>query len=47
LTLPVEIIKYVKAQAKAQNITASKFVENVFKEIFAKDEADNKLKKVL
>ena len=46
LTLPVEIIRYVKEQAKAQKITASKFVENVFKEIIAKEEAENKLKKV-
>jgi hypothetical protein len=48
LTLPVETIKYIKAQAKAQKITASQFVENIFEEIIANEEkAERKLKKVL
>ncbi|MES2107596.1 MAG: DUF6364 family protein [Bacteroidota bacterium] len=46
LDLPVETIKYIKKQAKAQKITASQFVENAFREFIANEEAENKLKKV-
>jgi len=47
LTLPVETVKYIKEQAKAQKITVSKYMENIFDQIIQRgEEAENKLKKV-
>jgi hypothetical protein len=46
LTLPVEVVKYIKAKAKERKITASQFVEEIFLNFIAEKEAKNKLKKV-
>ena len=46
LTLPIEIISYVKAKAKERNITVSQFAEELFLKFCAEEEAKNKIKKV-
>jgi metal-responsive CopG/Arc/MetJ family transcriptional regulator len=46
LSLPVDVIKTVKEMAKARNMTASQFVEQVFRDFIAEYESQNNLKKV-
>ena len=46
LTLPVEIIKYIKDTAKEKGITASQLVTEKFLQIVAEEESKEKLKRV-
>jgi predicted DNA binding CopG/RHH family protein len=47
LTLPVEMIKYIKTTAKERGMTASQFVEKVFWDYIAEEEAKgNNLRKI-
>jgi len=46
LTLPVEIIKYIKDTAEERGITASQLVTEMFLQFIAEEESKEKLKKV-
>jgi hypothetical protein len=46
LTLPIEVINYVKAAAKERGISVSQFAEEVFLKFITETEAEEKLKKV-
>ncbi len=46
LTLPIDVIKTIKEMAKTRNMTASQFVEQIFRDFIAEQESQNNLKKV-
>jgi|GEM_PF-1951603 len=46
LYLPADVIKTIKEEAKARNISASKYVEQLFFDLLAEYESQKNLKKV-
>lgn len=46
LTLPVEVIKYIKVKAKERKITFSQYVEEIFLKFIAQENVQENLKKV-